>query len=184
MAFGYQVLGFGSAPTAAAVEFLWGGDRAVVVGGYYGLAGLAYVDEMEYFAISSAGDAVDFGDLGNPRGYLGAFSNGTRGVAGGGVQGESQTDIIEYWTFASLGNSIDFGDLSAIRTYMQGTGGNGTRGIWAGGGTPYYTYDIIEYVNIASIGDATDFGNVTSTRRHMGGCNSDTRMLICGGNST
>ena len=180
MAFGYQVLGFGSAPTAGAAEFNWGGDRAVVVGGYHGLAGLAYVDEMEYFAISTTGDATDFGDLSAARGNLGAVSNTTRGVEGGGTQGESQTNSIDYWTFASIGNGADFGDLSAARYYTSSTGGNGTRGIWAGGGEPS-NVDTIEYVNIASTGNATDFGNITSAGKSAAGCNSDTRMIICGG---
>ena len=184
MAFGYQVLGFGSAPTAAAVEFLWGGDRAVVVGGYHGAGGLTSVDEMEYFAISTTGNAVDFGDLSSIRGSgPGASSNGSRGILGGGT---GATDIIEYWTFASLGDVVDFGDLSAGRTYASSTGGNGTRGIWAGGGGPGASgeVDIIEYVNIASTGNTTDFGDLVGANRKAGaGCNSDTRMLICGGDN-
>ena len=47
--------------------------RAVVGGGY---TGSAYVDTIDYFAVSgSTNDAVDFGDLTQVQGYTGAASN-------------------------------------------------------------------------------------------------------------
>ena len=82
MAFGYQVLGFGSAPAAAAaVEFNWGGGRGIAAGGL----DPSQTNRMQYITIASLGNATDFGDLVQNQGEAGALSNGSRCVVGGGT---------------------------------------------------------------------------------------------------
>jgi len=184
MAFGYQVLGFGSAPTAAAAGFTHMGSRGVWGGGT-----IKYVpphvfnDVMQYINIPSLGNAIDFGDATVGTASGGCNSNASRGVAGGGINGSwAKEDTIDYWTFASLGNATDFGNLTVARSYNSATFGDGTKGCWSGGNDGTYS-NIIDYVNIASIGNATDFGNLTVARQNNGGTNDATRGLTAGGHA-
>ena len=126
MSFGYQVLGFGSA-VAVDNSILWGGDRGVFAGGYG-----ADRDLIEYITISTTGNGTNFGDLSANRVNMGALSNGSRGVYGGGNLAGTEYNIMEYITFASTGNVTDFGDLSAARRQCPGVS-NGTRGCFGGG---------------------------------------------------
>ena len=79
MAFGYQVLGFGSAPTVAAATYF--GGRGVCGGGQEP----SHTDRMQYITISTTGNSSDFGNLVGVGSNLGALSNGTRGVWMGGT---------------------------------------------------------------------------------------------------
>ena len=80
MAFGYQVLGFGSGVVAADAAAYFGG-RGVTSGGY----DPNHTDAMQYITISSLGNSTDFGDLLQPQAGSGALSNGTRGIVMGGT---------------------------------------------------------------------------------------------------
>ena len=106
---------------------VWFGKQTGIGRGIFA-GGIGGSNIIDYVSISSAGNAVDFGDLTtgavNPEG--GASS--TRGIFAGG----DSEDTIQYITVATLGNSIDFGILSSGRS---GCGGmfNSTRGIFAGG---------------------------------------------------
>ena len=82
MAFGYQVLGFGSAPVAAVVPVGYFGGRGVWCGG--SITGNAKQDVMDYVTIASLGNATDFGNLTSIRWEVGSCSNGSRGVCAGG----------------------------------------------------------------------------------------------------
>ena len=81
MAFGYQVLGFGSAPTAVAAAAYFG-DRGVWCGGADGSN--THHDVMDYVALSTTGNASDFGNLTVVRWEVASCSNGTRGICAGG----------------------------------------------------------------------------------------------------
>ena len=81
MAFGYQVLGFGSAPTAVAAAAYFG-DRGVWCGGADGSN--VHHDVMDYVALATTGNATDFGDLALARFELASCSNGSRGITAGG----------------------------------------------------------------------------------------------------
>ena len=188
MAFGYQVLGFGSAPAAGAAAAFYGG-RALIAGGYTGAPfGDIYQDDIDYFAIASAGNAADFGDLTVDRTMGGQCSNGTRGVFGGGLfaSPHAQYDTIDYVTVASIGNAIDFGDLLFNSRDMGFCCSNGLRGCWAGG---YYDTGSfgstdnkrIDYVTLATTGNAADFGDLTANRRDGTGISNATRGVFCGG---
>ena len=178
MAFGYQVLGFGSAPAATGPSVTLQGDIAVWFGGYTS----GYTNVMEWFKISSSGNATDFGDCHTNITSQGACSNGPRGCSGGGMDGVSYLEVIEYITFASLADSQDFGDLSVDREAVEALS-NGTRGCWAGGNNDPYgsMQNTIDFVVIASTGDATDFGNLTVARQRIGGCCDGTTGIWMGG---
>ena len=80
---------------------------------------MANNNKIDYFTITSTGNASDFGDMlnGQPGStgnrYPACTSNGTneRGLSCGG--GDSGSNMIQYITMNSLGNAQDFGDLSA-----------------------------------------------------------------------
>ena len=126
----------------------------------------SYVNDIDYFAPATTGNASDFGNSTYYSGRLAAVGNGTRGIFGGGYGNSSTSgswsqagpNIVEYVTIANTGNATDFGDLSA--------GGNGlgatndeTRGVFAGG----YTgsgLNRLDYITMASASNSTDFGDV------------------------
>tara|TARA_B100001142_G_scaffold107502_1_gene109378 strand:- start:2299 stop:3498 length:1200 start_codon:yes stop_codon:yes gene_type:complete len=125
----------------------------------------SYVNDIDYFAPATTGNASDFGNSTYYSGRLAAVGNGTRGIFGGGYGAASTSgtwsqtgpNVVEYVTIANTGNATDFGDLSQ--------GGNGlgstndeTRGVFLGG----YTgsgLNRIDYITMASAGNSTDFGD-------------------------
>jgi len=132
---------------------------------------------IQYVTIASLGNAVDFGDLSAGRSDLGACSNDTRCVFGGGRQvGQNPTNIIEYVTIATTGNTTNFGQLTVAR-YSRGGVQSTTRGVFCGGNAE----NVMDYITIATTGNATDFGDVTfptSDAAYLSGCSSNTRGLL------
>jgi hypothetical protein len=184
MAFGYQVLGFGSAPVTAAAGLAWLGNRGVFCGGSHSVSNM-----MEYVTIATPGNTTDFGDLVNARNGHGACSNVSRGVIGAGYYsgGTPRTTNCEYFTFASPANATDFGELTTARSYCGNALSDGTKGVWIagniGGGAPNYGYnETIDYLNIASLGDAEDFGDMPRVCVETCGANNATRGCVFGGN--
>jgi hypothetical protein len=91
------------------------GTRGVFAGGIVGPTASNVID---YITIATIGNATDFGDLiETTANSIGAGSNSTRGVFGGGA---SNSNVIQYITIASAGNAIDFGDLTLGRIYVGG----------------------------------------------------------------
>ena len=123
-------------------------------------------DEINYFNISSKGNALGFGALTAGRGNAGAVSSGTRGIIAGG---EPATDLIQYFTIASQGNAIDFdGNLTANRRFVTGCSSS-TRGIFMGGSEPTRV-NTIDYIEMATTGvNAADFGDLTEAKDSGGG---------------
>ena len=183
MAFGYQVLGFGSGAAEAGITFY--GDKAVFCAGHASAAR----DHIDYISISTQADASDQGNCLHAMSIGGGngVSNGPRGcVAGGEYTGVVSSDVIQYVTFASLGDATDFGDLTLRRKQGIAAGSNGTIGLFAGGnpsgvGGFGSQCDIIDYITIATTGDASDFGDLTAVKGAIGSVNSDTRFCMAGG---
>ena len=72
-------------------------------------------DTIDYITISTAGNAVDFGDTTDTQYEGGATSSRTRGVIALGYTNPATVDTIEYVTMSSTGNTIDFGNLVAAK---------------------------------------------------------------------
>ena len=132
--------------------------------------------------ISTIGNAIDFGDLTQRRGYPASCGSAVRAVIMGqynnevGVGGLTGSDTV---IFASHGNAVDFGD--PIERGPTKAASNSTRGVFAGtnGGSQTFT-NVIQYVSLQSLGNATDFGD--RTYEYIGGCmSSQTRMVMAGG---
>ena len=117
---------------------------------------------IDYITIASGGTAQDFGDRTVTVREIGASSDSTRMVMGGGYE-PAVTNVIDYVTIATTGNAQDFGDLFLTRTYANGLS-NSIRGIFGGGSiSPNYS-NTIDYVTIQSTGNAQDFGDLNQPR--------------------
>ena len=140
---------------------LWYGNRGLWGGGKQ--TGGSVISQIDYVAIDTTGNGVDFGDLTQSRDYSAGLSDSHRGVFGGGVSSGSYLNTIDYVLFSTLGDASDFGDLTQSRGSPT-SASNTTRGLWAGGygdGSPVPTSgsDYIDYITIATLGDGTDFGS-------------------------
>jgi len=129
-----------------------GGARAIRAGGQTPGA----TDIIDYFTISTLGDAQDFGDLTQSRFGMGSGSSRTRGMFMGGAT-PTRVDTIDYITISSTGDAIDFGNM--MTTNAAPGASNATRAFTMAGSTPSYT-NVIQYVTIASTGNMQDFGDM------------------------
>ena len=153
-----------------------GGGRGLFCGGRTP----NFVATIDYINISSAANALDFGDLTVARESAGGCASRTRGLFAGGYHPGASDDEIDYVTFSSTGNAIDFGNI-INSAYAPGAVSNETRGVFGGG---HANLDLIQYVTIATTGNAVDFdGNLTKGRRYAGGVASPTRGIFGGGDS-
>mgnify|MGYP003649090485 CR=1 FL=1 len=135
---------------------------------------------LQYSTITSAGNALDFGDFAQASMSRATISNGTRGVWGDDTLNVTSTRM-EYITIATLGNSSDFGDSTAARGYAAGAS-SPTRGVVAGGYLNNGSgQNVIEYITVANTGNTTDFGDLTVGRYYPSACSSNTRACIFGG---
>ena len=167
------------------------GDRGLRFGGYD--TGVDYIDTIDYWDITSAGNATDFGDLTLKRNYVNSCSNASRAISMGGASTQNGdgtiytaygTNIIDYVTISTTGNATDFGDLLTRRN-RAACESNGTRAIHAGGqtydGSSSSVVNTIEYVAIATTGNTTDFGDLTIARERLSAASNGSRIVFTGG---
>ena len=142
----------------------------------------AYVNTVDYITISTAGNAIDFGDQNGAGTYGSTTSDKTRGIIAGGHP--AHNDVIDFFTIASTGDATDFGNLTSNRWLMGGGVSSGTRSVFAGGsvlvsGNP--SVNTIDYVTTQSLGNAVDFGDHIQAKRLTSSVNSPTRGIFAGG---
>ena len=134
----------------------WGGDRAVMQYGTTNGQGT-----LNYYDITTTGNATSFGNLSQGRHYNGGLSDSTKVVWAGGYANDATgyVDTMDYVTASTTGNASDFGNLSAnSSSYPEGTS-NGTRGIFAG----MFANNVIEYITVATPSNSTDFGDLVGS---------------------
>ena len=145
-------------------------DRAISHGGKTGSPPVT-VDTMDYWTISSLGDAADFGNLDSDLREDGSCSNGVneRAISFGGYNGSAKVDAITYWTISSLGDALDFGDLTeALMTNgATSSGASGDRGV--SGGSNTHT-NVMQYITISVLGNSLDFGDLVTGDKWKKGC--------------
>ena len=148
--------------------------RAVFAGGYdtnpHADATKAQID---YFNLSTSGNAIDFGNMTTAVTNTNGCSNSVRGLI---VSGYTDGDLIQYITIASAGNTIDFGNRN-IDTYGGQAAASDTRGVLVGGSGN----NAIDYVEIMTTGNALDFGDCGSQSFYRAGSQSPTRAVIYAG---
>lgn len=175
-----------------ATMIAWGGDRAVFGSGSNTINGTMN-NVQDYIAISTTGNAVDFGDMLEPKMDYAAVSSQTRGLFVAGETGtvgqtpSSNSNSIEYITFATLNSSADFGDYYGSWETNHTGAGNGTIGVFFGGydgtnGAPDYgARNNIRYLTIGTLSNALNFGTMSSYRRNAAAVADTTRAVVCGG---
>jgi len=151
------------------------GNRGIYAAGYF-----PYYNTIDYITISTAGNAIDFGDLITATYSATSSSSSTRGLfAGGGTPAEARTNTINYITISSTGNALDFGDLTGGKT-DHASCSSSTRSVTAGGVVGPAAVNTIDYVTIAQTGNAVDFGDLQVVAQFGGdaGCASPVRGIF------
>ena len=166
----------------------WYGDRGLTFGGF-GFGGTGTISTIQYWDITTTGNASTFGNLTAVSRAGEAVSDATYGVynAAFGDGYSNNTNAFEYVTIATTGNASDFGDHGTnLTSRTGGTAGDGTYGYIIGGYDTILSSvsNIIQYLTIATPGNTSDFGDLTAARGLGGGCNDTTRALYSGGNSS
>ena len=156
------------------------GTRAIAFGGNNG----SPYDDIEFFTISTLGNAQDFGNCSTTKTAAGAAASRTRAIVVGGQEPGNIVGEIDFVTIASTGNTTDFGgDLTDSRDFTAGLSDQ-TRGVFAGGRitAPNTAGNVIDYITMASGGNAIDFGDTRSTTLYYPMClASSTRGIIASG---
>ena len=138
---------------------------------------------IEYVTTASAGDSIDFGNLSEGRGTMGAAASSTRGIFMAGRE-PGVRNTIDYVEIMTTGNAIDFGDCTEAAMWVSANNST-TRAIRMGGEAPSGPHggrlDTIDFVIITSKGDAVDFGNLTLKRGETASCSNATRGITAGG---
>ena len=165
-------------------ELQTGGARGLVAAGYTPSPTFTDFNTIDYFNISTTGNAIDFGDISQDKFDLaGQTSSRTRAIFGGGYEGgQPRRNSIDFVTIASTGDATDFGDLDNGRFESSGVG-NDTRGVFGPCENPSTTQNVIQYITFATTGNATDFGDntiETGTKKQASMC-STTRGIFAGG---
>ena len=136
--------------------------RGLIVGGNISTPSDVRQNGMDFFAFSTTGNAVDFGDL-TEAGYAPTgMSNNTRGVI---AQGSGRGNVIDFITIASTGNAQDFGETQESK-FGAGEFSGPTRCGFFGG---YTDTTKINLINIHTKGNSTFFGDLTITGTYNGG---------------
>jgi hypothetical protein len=152
-----------------------GGARGLIASGRISSGNPSNV--IDYVTISTAGNAIDFGDVTQAAESLfnGECASKVRMIKWGGYPG-GHVNTIEYITFSSTGNAVDFGDMTHT---VRGGGSlsNATRGVSAGGLNPTHLNNI-DYITIASTGNSVDFGDLTEVKDNCTGMASPTIGLF------
>ena len=165
---------------ATSPEVQTGGTRGICAGGFVPTPDST--TRINFFNISTTGNAETFGDLTQKRYSLAGVSSRVRGLFAGGRTDPSPTarfSTIDEITIASTGGATAYGDLDTQQVGPTGFS-NGTRGVFAGGYNPTYT-NKIQYVTIAVKEDAIDFGDLTVARLALSSTSNSIRGVWRGG---
>ena len=146
-----------------------------------------WISSVEFIETATQGNAKNFGDLTQARGYANCTSDGTRGIAAGGAiypAGPTTfSNTIDYNTIASGGDSIDFGDAQ----------GGTSPGLWGDGACASSTRAVlgswsnvstnIDYIQMQTLGNSLDFGDKSggAIAGGVAGVSSPTRGVWGGG---
>jgi hypothetical protein len=162
-----------------------GGASARAITGMGDASG-SLTSNMEYFNITTAGNASSFGNLNQSARHGWATASTTRALLGGGViSGNNNSSVIDYVTIATTGNATSFGTSYASRPRCMNAGGNTTRSVIAGAGFQDGSQSVnIEYHTFATTGNGTFFGDLISRRQYAAGGSSPTRTVFAAGYQT
>ncbi len=156
--------------------------RAFRGGGYnHSLGG--YLNNIDFWTITSDGNATDFGDMLAAKQAIGALSSSTRGVISSGSDASNAVNVVQFVTMSSTGNALDFGDLTVKR--KSRCCASPTRGLMMGGNlNPSTSYNTIDFITTATTGNSADFGDLTAAQTNQACCSNAVRGLSAGGDAS
>ncbi len=158
--------------------FNWGGDRAIISGGRNSSS--TPLNNIEYYDITTTGNASDFGDLTTTRAICSSCSSTSRALVFNGYPASgSDHQSIDYFAIATTGNAADFGD-SLHNAIKISCASDGTYGFHIGGQS-IGTTNQIGRVTIGTLGNATDFGDLTTSSGDYIGSVYGATYVHCGG---
>ena len=153
-----------------------GGARGIAAGGNPGQ------NTINFFTISTQGDAQDFGDLTQNATLCSTGGSHVRALTLIGTT--SHKNSIEFITISSTGNALDFGDIGGTNRRNVSATGSRTRMLICGGvygSNPYSYKNEIDFVTISQTGNSQDFGDLTLGRTNPFAMSSPTRSVLGGG---
>ena len=159
------------------VENRTSSGRAVFAGGYdKNPHGDATKTQIDYFNLSTGGDALNFGDLVTAATNQSGTGNKIRGLYQQGYVGGGH-NVIQYITIASKGDSIDFGDNDNTDYGGQAVASS-TRAVLCGGSG----VNTMSYVQIMTTGNSVEFGDAGTRSFYRGSAQSPVRGILYAGN--
>ena len=159
------------------------GDRGLIWGG----TNSTYDYKIQYFDITTLGDAADFGTRYGGGGYAATMSNSVRGMWAGGSTQENPSQggangSIHYVTTATLSNAYMWSASMEATAWSAGVS-DGDRGVFFGG--PEDFDDATTFMNYISMSVAsyqsTDFGDLVYAAAEIGGAGDATYGIKAGG---
>jgi len=140
--------------------------RMINFGGYSTGGTSGYHDDCDYITITTAANAVDFGDLIEANHYCTGVGSGSgdRVLQLGGTEntgsGGYRSDRIQYFDLASLGNATDAGNLTTVMGEVSAGMNTATHGFKAGGYGTSAVVNTIQRTVLATGANATDWGDL------------------------
>jgi hypothetical protein len=181
----YGVTGPASAASNSIIPAIQGQpDRAMFIGGGTFYTGASSLQTVDYVAVSTTGNATNFGNLITARLNASASGSSTRATYGGGFINGGQTASIEYFTIASAGNGTSFGNLTASKGWFSDGLSNDIYGMYYGGGNNGTLPETnqMEYITTATTGNSISFGTLSrSVFGVSAAAGNTTRGVIAGG---
>jgi len=145
------------------------------------------VNIIDFITMTSAGNALDFGDMTIAYRDRDSLQSPTRGfMIGGYFSPGTDSNVIEFVVTATTGNGTDFGDTTAGRDgWGQNGYGNATRGVipLASGGGPNYVHDSLNYITLSTLGNSIEYGDLTTNRNFACSFSDPTRGILVAGGS-
>jgi hypothetical protein len=159
------------------------GDRGLIWGG----TNSTYNYKIQYFDITTLGDAADFGTRYSGGGYAAAMSNSVRGIWAGGSSQENpsqggENNSMHWVTTATLSNAYLWSTALSSTAWSAGVS-DGDRGVFFGGTES--SADASTFMNYISMSvasyQAIDFGDLALAAGEVGGAGHATYGIKAGG---
>lgn len=159
------------------------GDRGLIWGGVTATNS----SKIQYFDITTLGDAAEFGTRTTAGGYAASMSDSVRGIwAGGSTQRNASqggvNSYIDYVTISILGNASAWSSALSATGWSAGVS-DGDRGVFFGG--PESFVDATTFMNYISMSvesyQAFDFGNLALAAGEVAGAGDATYGIKAGG---
>lgn len=162
------------------------GDIGVAMAGGYNSTTSLYYSTIDYIAISTTSNAINYGDLTRITGQSAGVSSATRGFVVGGVDVDdvhSESNVFSLRSKGVVTNGMKFNHTN-VANERKGMAGlsSATRGVVCSGFDKSFTSQThMSYITFATFSTFSDFGSLGTARGNSGSVMSTTRgIIVCG----